>query len=321
MNDNRKRDLIAILGIHDSSIIDSVEAYAQSLNMAGRKANDYALAKELNKRAADIVDMIADAYQYASQFAQTINIDELNRSYILLVNELKTLYLRNKELSDIETSPAWKYFDILEGFEWDINEYVYQNQNDAGYSHIAKVNKLCIISGTEKPEYTPDLKKLVEATDKAIAAYRKQLTGQKRTTVSEDRNWFIPEYRFTLSDDGTLLVNGVSGVLKVKKVQAGQASEKLLEQAKNKPNELFKPNLGNYSRNISTTLSGLGFSGTLKELFFPIVSNSKGIKFRPVITHKEANEAGIDTTELDGKLQSLGAKTETKPIDLNDIPF
>lgn len=79
--------------------------------------------------------------------------------------------------------------------------------------------------------------------------------------------------------------------------------------------------MGNYSRNISTTLSSLGFSGTLKDQFFPIVSNSKGIKFRPQVTRAEADETGIDTADLDTKLQALGAKVEDKPIDLNDIPF
>jgi len=321
MKDNTKPELMKLLGITDGTVIESVIQYAQSLNMAGRKANDYALAKALNERATDIIEMVADAYQHNSQFSRTLDVTAINKSYILLVNELKTLYTRNKELTDISNTPAWKYNDVIEGSEWNINEYIYQNQNDAGQTHNAQVNKLCIIAGKETPEYSPAIKKIVDEADKAIAIYGKQLNDQRVKTASNDRNWFIAEYRFTHNDDGTLLVNGVSGVLKVKKVQAGQASEKLLEQAKNKPSELFKPDLGNYSRNISTALSSLGFSGTLKELFFPIVSNSKGIKFRPLVTRAEADEAGIDTADLDTRLQALGVRVEEKPLSLDDIPF
>jgi hypothetical protein len=320
MNDNTKSELKEILGISDSSIVDSVILYAQSLNMSGRKANDYALAKALNQRTTEIIGMVADAYQYNSHFVQPLDVSSINKSYVLLANQLKIIYTRNVELSGISPTPAWKHIDVVEGAEWYINEYIYQNQNDAGQSHNAQVNKLCIIAGLETPKYSPEVKKIVDEADKDITAYNKLVSELNRKTASKDRDWFMPAYTFTHKDDGTLLVNGVTGVLKVKKVQAGQASERLLEQAKNKPNELFKPDLGNYSRNISTTLSSLGFSGTLKDLFFPIVSNSKGIKFRPHVTRAEADEAGIDTAELDTKLQSLGAKVEDKPIDLNDIP-
>jgi hypothetical protein len=123
MNDNRKQELKEILGITDGTVIENVIQYAQSLNMAGRKANDFALAKALNERTTDIIDMVADAYKDNSQFARTLDVTAINKSYILVVNELKTLYTRNKELTDISNSPAWKHNDVIEGSEWNINEY------------------------------------------------------------------------------------------------------------------------------------------------------------------------------------------------------
>ena len=116
MNDNRKQELKEILGITDGTVIENVIQYAQSLNMAGRKANDFALAKALNERTTDIIDMVADAYKDNSQFARTLDVTAINKSYILVVNELKTLYTRNKELTDISNSPAWKHNDVIEGY-------------------------------------------------------------------------------------------------------------------------------------------------------------------------------------------------------------
>jgi hypothetical protein len=231
MNDSQKRELKELLGISDGTLIDSVVAYAQSLTMTGRRANDFALAKAFNKRTTDIVDMVADAYQDNTTAARTFDVTPINKSYILLVNELRKLYIRNKELQDISVNPPWKHIDVIEGSEWEINEHIYHNQNDAGQSHNAQVNKLCIIAKKETPEYTSEQKEIVEEADKNITAYRKQLDENRRKTTSSDRNWFIPEYRFTLSDDGTLLVNGVSGVLKVKKVQVGQALVKHLKNS------------------------------------------------------------------------------------------
>lgn len=192
MNDNIKRELKEILGITDSTVIDSVILYAQSLNMSGRKANDYALAKELNKRASEIIGIVADAYQHNSHFVQSIDVSSINNSYVLLANQLKIFYTRNKELTDISPTPAWKHIDVVEGAEWYINECIYQNQNDAGQSHNAQVNKLCIIAGLETPEYRPEVKKIVDEADKDITAYNKLVSELNRKTASKDRSWFIP---------------------------------------------------------------------------------------------------------------------------------
>jgi hypothetical protein len=336
MNDKDvKPQLMKLLGISDENIADKVLHYAKLINdgtttnlvnsdkkknaqelLDALRANSFALAKELNVRAEKIIDLIATAYQRHSFEATSIDTAQLNKSYVLLVNELEKLYSKNKELSDIEKIPAWKYFGIIEGAEWEINEYIYENRNDTGQSHIAQINRLCIIAGTDKPKVmTDNVKKILQDADTAISAYSAKLDEEKKKTASSDRNWYIPEYKVTYGLDGTILVNGV---LKLKKVHAGSVPDKLMEQVTKNPNKVTKPDLGQTTRNLSTVLSSMGFTGTIRQLFFPSVSKDKGVLFRPAVSDKTAKDERIDTTELDTKLKKLGASTRLKPTE---IPF
>lgn len=293
-------------------VLERAETLAKSLNEPDRKPNDFALAHYLNERVIALFSLVAN-------HNNTPDTSAINRSYILLVNELKKLYARNSELQRINEHICWHTFDRIEYIHNDLWEYTNDTNSDYGQSHNAQVNRLCISNGKETPEFAPEIKKIVDEASKSVTAFLEELEDD---TPPVKRDWFIPEYTFTFATDGSLLVNGVRNVLKVKKTQAGSASAKLLEQATAKPNELFKPNLGhNYSRSLSVTLSGLGFSGTLRSLFFPQVSEYKGFVFRPVISRDEANAEHIDTTKLDDKLKALGAETEQKPFDISQIPF
>ena len=333
MNDKLKPELMKLLGITDEKVADKVLYYAKLVNdgtttmlvnstgkkeaqklLDDLKANDYAVAKALNERVTTIFEL------FARSDTRSLDITAINKSYVLLVNTLKKIYARNDELKAIERKPVWEYFDIIEGLEHDISQYTNDWDNDNGQSHNARVNKLCIVSGKEAPDYTPDLKLIVQDADKAITAFRKQVDDQKlRETVSEaEKDWYIPEYKLSYNTNGIILVNGV---LKIKKTQAGSASSKLMEQATEHPNTLFKPDLGKYSRNLSTTLSGMGFTSTLRALFFPTVSEDKGIVFRPTVTRATADDDRISTTELDLQLKQLGADIAQKELTLDDIPF
>lgn len=310
--------LLADITFHyslDKAAAKSVLDYAESLTSKDRKANDYALAKTLNERVASMIGGIAWAFQIATSAAHGIDITQLNKSYILLVHELKRIYSRNDELKNLSPDPAWESFDILEGAEWYINQYVYEHSNDSGTNHVAQINRLCVIAGVENPEISPEIKVIIDEADKAITAYDAELEEQKRKHAASNRNWFIPSYNVRYNLDGTILVNGV---LKLKKVHAGSVPDKLMSQAMESPNEVFKPELGQTRRNLGTTLSSMGFSGTLRELFFPSVSKDKGILFRPLVPRTTADSERINTTELDTKLKQLGAST--KQFEL-DIPF
>lgn len=318
MKDNIKPELMKLLGITDDKIADDVITYVQSLTMIGRRADDFALAKALNERASQIVSLVADNIRHGDGY-KLEGTTAINRSYILLVNELKKLYTRNKELLDISVSPAWREIDVIEGNAELIDDYVWERQNGSGQSHNAQVNKLAIIVGNETLTYTPELKKIIADADEAIADYKKALEANisKMPKKVESDDWqFIPEYKLHYADDGSIIVNDV---LKLKKTQSGSAPRKLMEQVVKQPNTLFKPNLGQaYSRRLSSMLSDMGIIGTLKSLFFPVVSDSNGIRFRPVVSQATAKSERLDTIELDMKLKELGAYTE---IDPSHIPF
>lgn len=290
-------------------VVDRATALAKSLKEPDRKPNDFALAYHLNKFAIGLFEMVADNLNGLP------DVSTINRSYILLVNELKKLYARNTELDKISENICWQSFDRLEHIEGDVWEYMNYNNNDYGLSHNAQVNRLCISQGKETPDFPAEIKKIVDEAEANGKAFFAEVDDESNV----ERDWFIPEYTFTYATDGSLLVNGVRGVLKVKKTQAASASAKLMEQAVAKPNELFKPNLGhNYSRSLSVTLSGLGFSDALRDLFFPQVSEDKGVVFRPTISREQADTERIDTRKLDDKLKKLGADTVQKPME---IPF
>lgn len=315
MKDDKRSQLLKLLDAADNRVLDDVIAYAEELTNPNRNINDFALAKVLNERATSIIRMVANVFHNGNSSTRDIDIQPVNKSYILIADELKRIYSHNQELTDISPSPIWQYFDIVEGFEWELSDHIYERQNDAGQHHNAQVNKLCIISGKNEPKYTPKIKKMVDDADKAIAEYKKEAKDLKNEDTDSDRYWLIPEYKLTYNLDGTILVNNV---LKLKKAHAGSASDKLMEQATKQPEVLFKPELGQYSRNLSTTLSGMGFSETLRALFFPVVSKDKGILFRQNVTRATADTEHIDTAELDLQLKKLGAYTE---IDTSTIPF
>lgn len=271
------------------------------------KANDYAVAKALN----DLVNGIM-AFMYvagAHDMSREHQLAEINRVYVLLTYELEKIYTRNPELLAIKPEPIWRRFDVLKYSNWDIKDYI-DNTDDTGHAHTLRVERLCIIAGVDNPSYTPEQQKLVQSADTVVRKYGQNLVkASEGMQASKANNWQIPEYTLTYKPDGTVLINDV---LKLKKAHAGSTTERLLEQALKSPHTLFKPDVGQTSRNLSTVLSSAGFTKELRELFFPTVSNSKGIVFRPTIARQQADDEKIDTSKLDIKLKELGAETEPK---------
>ena len=273
------------------------------------QANDYAVAKALN----DLVNGVM-AFMYvagAHEMSKDQQLEEINRAYILLTHELENIYARNPELLALKPDPIWRRFDVLKHSNWDIKDYI-DDTDDTGHAHTLRVERLCIITGVDDPSYTPEQYKLVNSADAVIRKYGQNLVkASEAIQASKVNDWQIPEYTLIYKPDGTVLINDV---LKLKKAHAGSTTERLLEQALRSPQTLFKPDIGHTTRNLSTILSSAGFTKELRELFFPTVSNSKGIFFRPIVTKQQAHEEKIDTSELDIKLKELGAKTEPKSI-------
>jgi hypothetical protein len=267
---------------------------------------DYTLAYALNKSVLGFIAMIVMADIVGTPEGNDFH--ELNRAYILVVDELENLYDRNPKLAIIKPEPIWRRFDVLKTSSWEITEYLDDPENDLGQAHNARVEKLSIIAGKETPEFTPEQKKLLDYAESIAKKYGKLLDVlNKEKNAKKINDWQIPEYTLTYKPDGTILVNEV---LKLKKIHTGSTTERLLEQAIKNPNELFKPDLGQTARNLSTVLNSAGFTKELRELFFPTVSNNRGIVFRPTATREQADTDNINTTELDLKLKELGATTQ-----------
>ena len=264
--------------------------------------NDFAVAKALNESVISLFDILR-MYQIIVRH-ERFDKDELNRAYIFLVDELQKIYEKNPELQDIKPEPTWNKFDLLIPM-YEVSKYL--EDNDSGKSHNARVEKLCMLAGEEEPHLTEDQKKLVEYVDTVVIKYLEIVIEEHKKSPKDDvemPTFYIHKFTFIYRQDGTVLVNDV---LKLKKVHAGSIPEHLLEQCIKNPNKLFKPNLGRTSRNISTILSSIGITPIMRDLFFPIASDEKGVLFRPTVTFREALNDRIRTREFEEELMKHGA--------------
>lgn len=284
--------------------------------------SDYAVARELHDRANKLlaaVTQLNQAYNYDDPFSEYHEIIVLmNRPYVLLVNELEKLYAKNITLSKLNQEPktkaTWTIFNTIESSDQDIYAYLIEHKNNEDFAHLAQTNRLAIIAGKESPNFTPELKKIIEEADDVFETFVKRLAqwSTRRPKKKSKGFHYIMNYNLKYEDNGSIVINEV---LVLKKTQSGSAPRKLMEQAVKHPYELFKPELGQLNRNLTNVLSDMGITGSLKELFFPI-ANKDGVKFRPSVNFTTAEEERIDTIELDKKLKELGAKTAT-PLDNN----
>lgn len=277
-------------------------------------ANDYSIARELNDRAGKITSLIEHTvrlYNTDDPYDEVADaIKSLNRPYVLLVHELEKLYAQNKTLTKLNDEPKtnaiWTIFNVIESNEFAISDYVSKHKNAEDFAHIAQVNRLAILAGKETAHYTPTVQKLVDEADKIIAKYLTRIYEVQASRPKKNRlgEYYISKYILTYADNGRIVINDA---LVLKKTQSGSAPRKLMEQALKHPNELFKPELGQLTRNFSSVLSDMGITGTLKELFFPIAKKDS-VKFRPEVHRRTADEERIDTNELDKQLKKLGAE-------------
>ncbi len=279
--------------------------------------NDYAVAKALNESVGSIFSIIS-FFQLIGP-CKEFNPEELNRTYLFLVNELEILYDRNPKLTDIQPEPIWRKFEIIRDKIYKVQKYLEENSN---HDHMMRLDKLRILSEQEEPNFTPKQKKYVDEAKALLGKYMAMVVEEidktnannpqeeKETDPRDLRVWCISEYAVDYKLDGTILINNI---MKLKKIHAGSTAERLLEQAAKHPNTLCKPNLGQTARNLSTVISSAGFTPTLRELFFPIVSDDKGFIFRPTLTREQVLRDRIDTFELDKQLYLAGAEIAVRP--------
>lgn len=279
--------------------------------------NEYAIARELHSRATELLGAISrlnDAYNYDDPYAEYHEIIMLiNRPYVLVVHELEKLYAQNTTLANLNEKPktkaTWTLFNTIESNDQDINVYLREHKSTEDFAHLAQANRLAIIAGCETPSFTPEQQKIIDEADDVFVTFVKRLSEwiARRPKKNSKGYHFIMNYKLKYEDNGSIVINDV---LVLKKTQSGSAPRKLMEQALKHPYELFKPELGQLNRNLSSVLSDMGITGTLKELFFPI-ANKDGVKFRPSVNYTTAEEERIDTKELEKKLKELGVETAT----------
>lgn len=311
-------------GLNDAHVADVLK-YAYSLSENRSKANDYAIAKEMNTQVINILTIVASAPVLLS--THNAELSPLNRSYILLANELSSLYERNPELNAITPGPIWKQFDVLEDNMWNINSYRNQTEGDLGEWHNARVNQLCIINGKEKADFTERQQAILR--DSLASFHSIEILKEKNNSDKNERDWLIPEYKLTFEDEKWLKVNDIL----IKKTSAGSAIDNLLYEAfKHDGMGKFSPSSGNTRKltsNVADIFAGKVFTKdeqkALKTIFFQSVSDkTHSISFKSTVTRSEADKTpNLDTDQLDDTLHKLGSETKRKKFGLfpDDIPF
>lgn len=153
-------------------------------NKQNDPANDYALAKLLNEYAIKIFTSL-DVHGSVPDFT------DVNRSYILLIEELKQIYARQPKLQKIGRSMCWQVIDSLEMFHENIGEYKtlefeYTHSGaDYGEEHNSKVSRLCTLAEKTKPDLTPQLQKLLDEADKSFVQFKQELAKMYATVSIE----------------------------------------------------------------------------------------------------------------------------------------
>lgn len=163
------------------------------------KANDYALAKSLNERVINIFTLVID-------HASTPDLTDVNRSYILLIEELKRIYDRQPELKKLGGAICWRVLDNLEQAHEFVPAIEFEHSGgDYGEEHNSSVSRLCIIADKEKPDLTPQLQKLLNDADKNIATFKSELDKMYARISFEhmvvpvvrigDKKYYLPSMR------------------------------------------------------------------------------------------------------------------------------
>ena len=265
--------------------------------------NDFPVANALNAVLLAIVGIVRKSK--AMNLPEDYELNELNRSYVLLVDELEQIYDRNTKLCEISPRPFWRQFDTLTPHSWWILKHLDASEQDKGQAHMTRIERLCIVEDCRTPELSTKQLDILKAALVAVTDYR-QILADVRLDIEEkmEDSWYISDYRLDYETNGAIVINKV---FILKRAHIDSTLDQLLEQAFENEGSLFIPNLPQTARNISTVLSSAGFTPELRRLFFPVVSNSKGVLFRSTISFAEASGEGIETTELDLILKALGA--------------
>lgn len=187
-------------------------------NKQNDPANDYALAKILNECEIRIFSLLANHKDIP-------DTTFVNRSFVLIADELKLIYKRQPKLEEIGQPICWQVMSNLELFHENIGEYKtlaweYTNSGaDYGEEHNASVTSLCIREPIAKPEIPFRIKQLLTEAESNIKAFQYEL--DKMNAKLSIEGFTIPvvsvgekEYRFSSMRDGGLVLKIIEHCLK-----------------------------------------------------------------------------------------------------------
>lgn len=305
--------------------IEPVMDYAYGKSQDRDKANDYAVAQHLNDRADIMVSLVYDAIKQAYNGLARPDITKINKAYVLIVEEMKILTNRSPQLRAIEAKAIWQRFDTLKGYDAEIYTYFEPfSQSEDIEVYANKVDRLCIISNAEKPQYTKTQERLMADADEAIRIYRNSIKKAQEINDDQRTDWLIPDYKLTHEGKKYLKINGID----IKKTNAGAVDDILVSAFNNDGKGVFTPDIGSTERKLTSNVADI-FNGKiftkdeqkiLKALFFRNVSDKTNtLSFVSYVTRDEADAIpNLNTSALDKKLKQLGAKTESLE---QEIPF
>ena len=257
--------------------------------------NDYAVAKALNEEVMAIIYSIIVAGRFDSH--DKFEINELNRAYILLVDELQKLYDRNPELAAIKPEPVWKHFDVLRTATWEIDQYAEEVSTDELNAHVARIEKLCIISGKETPDLSAKQTKLVDDAKTARSKYIKAVNKIDAENKVKKGN----DDKLTLQNpqENGLHIAKLSLVQKTLKLNVGGVTRTLkhFDSTKrfnynltkfllDRPDEwIKKEDLGTAFKTIGSKVKDwpklMGLTGELKDIFISVNTKEQKIMLNP----------------------------------------
>lgn len=181
-------------------------------------ANDYALARVMNEQVIAIFKRMDDQRDLPDYSA-------LNRSYVLLREELKQIYARQPELQAAGGSICWKVMPNIELFHENIGEYkslafeYSQAAADYGDEHNTNVNMLCINAKIDKPVIPPHIKTLLAEAENNLKAFEYEF--DKMNATLSIGGFTIPvvtigekEYHLTSMRGGGLVLSIIEHCLK-----------------------------------------------------------------------------------------------------------
>jgi hypothetical protein len=239
--------------------------------------------------------------------------------------EYQTIFLR-EILSEVQANktPIWLGMQIVQNDPgYEIAEIImrvkslYLKELEKG-GFINRLNILCKFEGMPPEniiyaDFEFQSETLIKRLRLELKNIAKAQRKEKEKLALENRIMYQIKYN---PRDRRIILNGK---YLIKRPDFNTLNSELFEYAYNHVNdEVLKSNFEadsgitfSKTKRISNVVYELGFSGQLRELFFPSIAK-RSFLFRNYISEAELNESGIDQKDLGEQIKSLGKIRNSK---------